>query len=152
MDLPVIPHTALTPAEVASALEANGAVDVVVTRCTPIFNDSAIVLATGKSVPHLRKLARMVAHGVKARGLTTMNPGQPIEGEFGEDGWMLVDAGSVVVHVLLPATRTKLRLEAHFERVSAQHGESPGTTVAVAPDADIADGVIGLGAAPKSSS
>ena len=73
-------------------------------KLTPLFE--RIVIACGDSNRHVRSLARNVQDKVREAG------GQVISSE-GEDGgeWVLVDLGSIVVHIMQPAVRSHYRLE-----------------------------------------
>ncbi|KZY33981.1 MULTISPECIES: ribosome silencing factor [unclassified Oleiphilus] len=65
-----------------------------------------MVIASGTSSRHVKSLAENLVSEVKDKG------GRPlgIEGADGSD-WVLVDLGEVVVHVMLPASRTFYDLE-----------------------------------------
>ena len=73
-------------------------------KLTPLFE--RIVVASGDSNRQVRSLARNVEDKVREAG------GEIISTE-GEDGgeWVLVDLGSVVVHVMQPAIRSYYNLE-----------------------------------------
>ncbi|NOR52084.1 MAG: ribosome silencing factor [Gammaproteobacteria bacterium] len=65
-----------------------------------------LVIASGNSGRQIRALANNVQEMVKERGIT------PLSSEGTHDsGWMLIDLGDVVVHVMLPATRDFYNLE-----------------------------------------
>ena len=66
----------------------------------------AIVVASGDSNRQVRALARNVAEKVREAG------GEVISVEGEENGeWILVDLGSIVVHVMQPAVRAYYALE-----------------------------------------
>lgn len=65
-----------------------------------------IVVATGDSNRQVRSLARNVAEKVREAGGEVIS----VEGEDNGE-WVLVDLGSVVVHVLQPAIRNYYALE-----------------------------------------
>ncbi|TJZ77406.1 ribosome silencing factor [Chitiniphilus eburneus] len=71
---------------------------------TDLFD--CMVVASGDSNRQVRALANNVAVELKAKGFEVLST----EGE--ESGeWVLVDAGSLVVHVMLPAVRDYYDLE-----------------------------------------
>jgi ribosome-associated protein len=73
-------------------------------KLTDLFE--CMIVATGDSNRQVRALANNVAVDLKAKGYEIMST----EGE--ETGeWVLVDAGSLVVHVMLPAVRDYYDLE-----------------------------------------
>ncbi|UXY15602.1 ribosome silencing factor [Chitiniphilus purpureus] len=74
------------------------------TELTDLFE--CMVVASGESNRQVRALANNVAVELKAKGFQVLST----EGE--ESGeWVLVDAGSLVVHVMLPAVRDYYDLE-----------------------------------------
>ena len=66
----------------------------------------AMVVASGTSDRQLRALAERVSERARAHGHRPLGT----EGEGGGE-WILVDLGEVVVHLMLPRTRTLYRLE-----------------------------------------
>lgn len=78
-----------------------------------------MVIASGTSSRHVKSLADNVVSEAKERGIKSVG----IEGETNSD-WILVDLGGVVVHVMLPATRTFYDLE-RFWLGSGDEGEMP---------------------------
>lgn len=74
-------------------------------KLTSLF--SHLIVATGDSNRQVKALANNVAVDLKAAGVDIVGS----EGhESGE--WVLVDAGDVVIHVMLPAVRDYYDLEA----------------------------------------
>lgn len=65
-----------------------------------------LVIGSGTSTRQLRALAENVRDKVKEQGVQPFG----IEGDE-ESGWVLVDLGDVVVHVMLPETRDFYNLE-----------------------------------------
>jgi ribosome-associated protein len=65
-----------------------------------------LVIASGNSSRQVRALANNVHEMVKERGLMPLS----IEGAQ-DSGWMLIDLGDVVVHVMQPETRDFYNLE-----------------------------------------
>ncbi len=74
------------------------------TKLTDLFD--CMIVATGDSNRQVRALANNVREELKAKGYDIVST----EGEeYGE--WVLVDAGEVIVHVMLPAVRDYYDLE-----------------------------------------
>lgn len=71
---------------------------------TPLFE--RIVVASGDSNRQVRSLARNVEDKLREAGAEILST----EGEDGGE-WILVDVGSVVVHVMQPAIRSYYNLE-----------------------------------------
>lgn len=65
-----------------------------------------MVIASGSSSRQVRSLANNVVEKLKAAGVTPMGS----EGES-SSGWMLVDLGDVVVHIMQPEVRDFYNLE-----------------------------------------
>ncbi len=65
-----------------------------------------LVIASGTSIRQVKSLANHVVEAMKARGVKPIS----IEGTQ-ESGWVLVDYGDVIVHVMLPETRDYYNLE-----------------------------------------
>ena len=68
-----------------------------------------MVIASGTSNRHVKSLAENLVADVKERGAKPLG----VEGAATSD-WVLVDLGEVVVHVMLPATRTFYDLESFW--------------------------------------
>lgn len=126
-DAALAPHpmqlTTMTPDEVAEVLAHAHARDVVVldVRQTCDFADS-MVIATGNSDGHVRAVARAVHSKMKENRpeeLSDMSGFAPlqIEGSTGSD-WTIVDAGTLIVHVLTDEARQDYNLEGLW----AKHG------------------------------
>ncbi len=89
------------------ALEDFKALNIVVldVRKRASFTDY-MIFASGKSTRHVSSIAGSVVEAAKAAGIPPIG----VEGEsVGE--WVLVDLGDVIVHVMLPDTRTFYDLE-----------------------------------------
>ena len=90
------------------------AVEDVKAQDIKVFNTSAltdlfdrVVVASGTSNRQTRALADRVRQAVREKGVEVI----AVEGE--ETGeWVLVDAGDIVVHVMLPAVRDYYDIEA----------------------------------------
>ena len=74
------------------------------TKLTSLFDH--IVVASGNSNRQVKSLARNVQDKVREAGAEVLG----IEGE-GSGEWVLVDLGSIVVHVMQPAVRSYYNLE-----------------------------------------
>lgn len=91
-----------------SALEDVKAKDIAVLETqekTPLF--ARMIIASGDSTRQVRALVNNVAVDLKAAGFEILST----EGQEGGE-WALVDAGDLVVHVMLPAVRDYYDLEA----------------------------------------
>lgn len=92
---------------VIGTLEDKKGQDVVsleVSQLTPMTD--YMVIVTGRSSTHIKSLADDVIVAVKQAG-------EPIRGTEGREQseWVLVDLGSVLVHIMLAATRSHYSLE-----------------------------------------
>ena len=125
-------------------LHAELADDVVALDVRQVMEGCAgdwLVFATAKSHAHMKRLASATVLELKQRGVTVGRGAPTIEGEEGEDGWMLVDGGRVVVNVMVEEARIGLALEDHWEEMGAvaheiaHHREPPlsGGASAAAP-------------------
>ncbi len=74
------------------------------TKLTSMFD--RIIVATGNSNRQVKSLARSVQDKVREAGGEVAG----VEGEDNGD-WVLVDLGSIVVHVMQPAVRSYYNLE-----------------------------------------
>jgi len=75
-----------------------------VTALTSIMD--VMVIASGTSNRHVKALSESVLEAAKAAGVQPLG----VEGDATSD-WILVDLGDVVVHVMLPRTRSFYNLE-----------------------------------------
>jgi ribosome-associated protein len=75
-----------------------------VTALTSIMD--VMVIASGTSNRHVKALSESVLEAAKAAGVQPIG----VEGD-GSSDWILVDLGDVVVHVMLPRTRSFYNLE-----------------------------------------
>jgi len=90
-----------------AALEDIKARDIVVlnvVKLTAMFD--RVIIATGDSTRQVKALADNVQVKLKAAGAKV----QGVEGERAAE-WVLIDLGSVIVHVMLPAVRVHYKLE-----------------------------------------
>ena len=105
---------------VISALDDLKAQDVVVLDVMALSDVMVtLVIATGTSSRHVKSLAGNVVDEVKKQGLRPIG----IEGLEASD-WVLVDYGSVVVHVLLPQARKFYDLEKLWTPIERSNNES----------------------------
>jgi ribosome-associated protein len=115
---------------VVAALEDIKARDIVVlnvVKLTSMFD--RVIIATGDSTRQVKALADNVQVKLKALGVKVNG----VEGAQNAE-WILVDLGSVVVHVMLPAVRAHYNLE---ELWSARPARKPSRRKAAA-EADAA--------------
>jgi len=73
----------------------------------------AFVVVTGRSVIQTRSIADAIAEAVRAAGLHVART----EG-YADGGWILIDLGTVVVHVFTPEQRAFYNLERLWGRVA----------------------------------
>jgi len=112
----------LTAEEVVRALEQERGVDVrVVSLAGRSDLAEALVFATGRSVPHMRRMADMVSRALRKRRLPGIaDPG--VEARDMDD-WMLVDCGNLIVSVMDAEARECFALEKYWEGMRL--GEDP---------------------------
>ena len=111
---------------VVAALEDIKARDIVVlnvVKLTSMFD--RVIIATGDSTRQVKALADNVQVKLKALGVKVSG----VEGAQSAE-WILIDLGSVVVHVMLPAVRAHYNLE---ELWSARPPRKPSRRRAAAP-------------------
>ena len=114
----VIKGQLLSATEIKDALVRLGGEDVVVVHLTDKLDTiSDMVIATGRSIRQIRKMAEVVVRALKARGLSQAMGATGAEGEK-DDDWLLVDCHNCVVHLMLPAMRSELGLERHWGALS----------------------------------
>ena len=87
-----------------TAVKGKHAIALNVDTCTELFR--WLVIATGTSSRHANAVADNVVSTLKQHGIAPLG----VEGRAGAD-WCLVDAGDVVVHVMLPESRASYNLE-----------------------------------------
>ena len=103
---------------VVAALEDIKARDIAVlnvVKLTSLFD--RVIIATGDSTRQVKALADNVQVKLKAAGVKV----QGVEGERVAE-WVLIDLGSVVVHVMLPAVRAHYNLEELWSVKPARRG------------------------------
>ena len=94
--------------EALDDLKAVNPVEMDVAELTDVMD--YLVIASGTSNRHVKSLADNVVMEAKRAGVRPLG----VEGEQAAE-WVLVDFGSVVVHVMLPATRDFYDLERLWE-------------------------------------
>jgi ribosome-associated protein len=98
---------------VVNALNEMKGIDIVtidVRTLTPITD--YMIICTGRSTRQVKALAQNVAMKAKEMKASFIRKEGEREGE-----WILVDLGDVVVHVMLPVTRTFYALEDLWEPI-----------------------------------
>lgn len=112
------------------ALEQIKARDVVVLdtrKLTSLFD--FMIVASAESTRQTKALARNVEESVKAAGGSVLG----IEGEqTGE--WVLVDMGSVIVHIMQPAVREYYNLEQLWGGEAPRRAQAPRRPTDVRPN------------------
>ena len=105
--MPEMPSTEHLVKIAVAALEDIKGKDITVmntSRLTSLFD--RMIIASGDSNRQVRSLADHAREKLKAAGADIIG----VEGEEGGE-WVLVDAGTVVVHVMHPAIRAHYNLE-----------------------------------------
>ena len=101
----------MTPYEIAiaaaKALDTKIGVDIKVLKVSDLtVIADYFVIASGSSTTQVKALADEVDFALTQQGVKPLH----IEGK-GEGGWMLIDFGSVIVHVFMEETRNYYSLE-----------------------------------------
>jgi ribosome-associated protein len=115
---------ALTPEEIEQALVAERAIDVrVLDLSGKVSGFRWLVVCSGRSVTHMRRLADMVFKAILDRRL---HPGEEL-GDWGVEGrdsedWMVVDCGGVVVNVFSEQGRAAYGIEQRYGAAAATAG------------------------------
>lgn len=72
-----------------------------VSQFTDVF-----IIATGTSSPHLKALATDVSHALRSCGVA-----HPRQMGMAASGWIIVDGGDVVIHILTDEARRRYAIE-----------------------------------------
>jgi len=110
-------------AEAVRALSVSGLLGGAVGEC--------LIFATGRSAAHVTRIANAIQQEFKDAGVVRFGQAPSIEGSPSDD-WLLIDGGSVVVSVMVPAARDLLRLEEHWQAQGATEIELPADKLAEA--------------------
>lgn len=106
----------LTIDEVIHALEEDKAIDV---EYIDLAGKSSLadfmVFATGRSKGHMQKIADTIFDAIRLRECDD-DFEYRIEGRSSDD-WMIVDANTIIVHVMMPEIRERLNLEDHWKHM-----------------------------------
>ena len=111
-----------------AALEDIKARDITVLdvrKLTSLYD--TLVIASGESARQVKALAGNVRDKLKEAGAVIIG----VEGEDGGE-WVLVDADSIVVHVMLPAARAHYNLEELWTPPEPKRAAAPKATVSKA--------------------
>jgi len=102
------------PDEVVSLLKDERAFDLVVIDMTEKCTWCQwFVIASGRSNQHIRSAADKIVRVFRER--IRKSGHQPrVEGRASNDGWMIVDTGTVIVHIFTPDSRFEYDLESHW--------------------------------------
>ena len=113
-----IPGQLLTSEEVIEALKALDAENVVLIPLNPKLDTiSEFIIASGRSLKHLRKMSEIVVKALKKRNLRKAPGYTGAEGGDGDE-WIVVDCYNLAVHLMLPSTRQVINLEDHWSKSS----------------------------------
>jgi len=113
-----IPGQLLTSEEVIEALKALDAENVVLIPLNPKLDTiSEFIIASGRSLKHLRKMSEIVVKALKKRNLRKAPGYTGAEGGDGDE-WIVVDCYNLAVHLMLPRTRHVINLEDHWSKSS----------------------------------
>ena len=111
-------------AAVVGALEDIKGQDIVVLDTTPLTSMfDRMVIASAESTRQTKALAHNVQEKLKQQSI----PDQGIEG-MASGEWVLLDLGSVIVHVMQPAVRQYYNLEALWSAAADQRSRRQSET------------------------
>ena len=80
---------------------------------------SYMVFVTGRTPPHMRRMADELVRCLRARGVMLPWGAYPnVEGRDDSD-WMLVDASNMFIHIMSETAREALQLEDHWGGMKA---------------------------------
>jgi len=96
---------------VLDALDELKAIDVVVLNVSDLtYVTDFMVVCSGRASRHVKSIADNVVVKLKQAGVSPVKIERDSKGE-----WILVDAGDVVVHVMMPQTRAFYQIEKLWE-------------------------------------
>lgn len=113
-----VPGQLLTSQEVIDALKGLDAENIVLIPLTPKLDTiSEFIIASGRSLKHLRKMSEIIVKALKKRNLRKAPGYTGAEGGDGDE-WIVVDCYNLAVHLMLPRTRQAINLEDHWSKSS----------------------------------
>lgn len=118
ISIETLQHTAVQALEDIKAKE----IEIIDTREQSALFDT-IIVASADSTRQTRSLAQNVQEKVRAAGGEVLS----IEGEQSGE-WVLVDLGSIIVHIMQPAVRAHYRLEELWQKQPAARSAATGNS------------------------
>ena len=111
-----LPLTMLTSSEIAGVLEAYVMKDVRVYDMSKLPHQCEMIIATGRSTRHLRRMVGMLVRAMKDRGFARRFPPWMVQGVHSDGSWIVVDFENVMVHLMLESERIDKDLETLWVR------------------------------------
>jgi ribosome-associated protein len=120
----IVPNSAEAALALARVLAEHKGGDVVVLDVAAQAGwTERFVIATASSSTHLRGLARSLDEEIGSSGLARLHASSLAA----DDEWLLVDLGSIVVHIMTERARDFYELEKLWFQSPATKVEAPGT-------------------------